>query len=341
MIQTAIIGGGPAGASCACCLTENDIYPVIFDHSHPREKPCGGLVSPLAQELFPLLKRLPVEHSETNKICFISPSGKRIYYSYKKHKILGFSRLKLDQHLVNVAINKGAKLIKEKVIGLERKNKLWKVKTQKQSYLIQKLIGADGVNSLARKNIIGPLIMRDKGLCFGYFVKGLEKEELTMKLLPQLEGYIWVIPRAQQTSVGIGCTDISHSHRLKKELDMFIAQYGPSVEKISGWGALIPNVKDVKTFHISLAGSNWILIGDAAGHVNPITGEGIMYALLDGELAAQAVVENNLLLFDKLWKKKYGLNLFTTIKLRRWFYKKTMLEFYCNCLKFWSIIQPN
>ena len=103
---------------------------------------------------------------------------------------------------------------------------------------------------------------------------------------------------------------------------MFIAQYCPDVEKISEWGALIPNVKDVKTFQIPLAGDSWILIGDAAGHVNPISGEGLLYALLDGELAAQAVAQNNLVIFDILWKETYGLNLFTAIKWRRWFYKK-------------------
>ena len=77
MIQTAIVGGGPAGAYCAGCLTENGIYPTIFDHTHPREKPCGGLVSSLAQELFPFLRHIPIEHTVKKKFYFVSPNGKK------------------------------------------------------------------------------------------------------------------------------------------------------------------------------------------------------------------------------------------------------------------------
>jgi len=339
MIEVAIVGGGPAGSYCAYCLAENDVNSVIFDHTHPREKPCGGLVPPLAQKLFPFLKEIPIEHCERNKIYFISPYGKRVCLSCRKSKLLCFSRLKLDQFLVNMAVNKGAELIKEKVIAVERKKDLWKVRTTRQSYLVKTLIGADGVNSLVRRSIIGSLSKVDKGFCYGYLVKGLEKEDLTIRFLFHRTGYIWVLPRAVHTSLGIGCAEISRSHGLKRELDIFIEQHYSHVEKISRWAALIPDVKDVKTFRIPLAGPNWILIGDAAGHVNPIIGEGIMYALLDGELAAQAVIENNPQLFDSLWRESYGWSLFRDVKLMKWVYKKPFLELYCKYLKFQSLIQ--
>lgn len=339
MIEVAIVGGGPAGSYCAYCLAQNDVYPVIFDHTHPREKPCGGLVSPLAQKLFPFLKEVPIEHCERNRIYFISPYGKRVCLSSRKGKFLCFSRLKLDQFLVNMAVNEGAELIEEKVISVRRKRDLWKVKTTRQSYIVKTLIGADGVNSLVRRSIIGPLSKVDKGICYGYLVKGLGKEDLTMMFLFHRMGYIWVLPRVRHTCLGIGCAEISRSHALKMELDVFIEQHYSHVEKISRWTALIPHIKDVKTFGIPIAGLNWILIGDAAGHVNPIIGEGIMYALLDGELAAQAVVENNPQLFDRLWRESYGWSLFRDIKLMKWLYKKPFLELYCIYLKFRSIIQ--
>ncbi|UCC27874.1 MAG: NAD(P)/FAD-dependent oxidoreductase [Candidatus Bathyarchaeota archaeon] len=340
MIEVAIVGGGPAGSYCAYCLAENDVHAVIFDHTHPREKPCGGLVTPLAQKLLPFLKKIPIEHCERNKIYFISPYGKRICLSYGKSKLLCFSRLKLDQYLINMAVNKNAQLINEKVEAVERKGGLWKVKTTRKSYTAKTMIGADGVSSLVRRSTIGPLSRRNKGFCYGYFVRGLEKEDMTIKFLFHKMGYIWVFPRAEHTSVGIGCPDISRSHGLKMELDTFIEQHYPYAEEISRWAALIPSVKTNKTFRIPLAGPNWILIGDAAGHVNPIVGEGILYALLDGELAAQAVVDDSPQLFNKLWKETFGWKLFTDVKLMKWIYKKPVLELYCEYLKFSSFIRP-
>ena len=337
MIKVAIVGAGPAGSYCAYKLAEKGIYPSVFDYSHPREKPCGGLISALAQKFFPFLKVLPITHSERNTLNLISPSGRRLVIGFREGKIIGFSRLKFDQCLLNMAVNEGADLIEEKVIGLERKYGWWKVRTQKQSYAVKTLVGADGVNSMVRRNIIGSLSKRDKGVCFGYFVKGLEKENVTIKFLPNKKGFIWVIPRGEDTSLGIGSAEIGRHHVLKNELDVFVSKFCPQAEKISEWTALIPNVKDAKTFRNPIAGSNWILIGDAAGHVDPITGSGIIYALLDGELAAEVIVEDHPELFNKLWIETYGQPLFLETMLRGWVYKRPLLELYCMYLKIQSV----
>jgi geranylgeranyl reductase family protein len=336
VIKVAIVGAGPAGSYCAYKLAENGIYPSVFDHSHPREKPCGGLVSVMAQELFPFLKALPISHSERDAMQLISPSGRRITLNFREGKVVGFSRLKFDQYLLNMAVNEGADLIEEKVIGLERKYGWWKVRTQKQSYAVKTLIGADGVNSMVRRNIIGSLSKRDKGLCVGYFVKGLEKEDITVKFLPTKRGFIWVIPRGEDTSLGVGSAEICDYHELKNEVDVFASKFFPQAEKISEWTALIPNVKDVKTFRNPIAGANWILIGDAAGHVGPVSGSGIIYALLDGELAAKVTVEGHPELFNKLWIETYGQTLLRATMLRDWVYKRPLLEFYCMYLKLQS-----
>ena len=84
MIKVAIVGAGPAGSYCAYKLADKDIYPSIFDYSHPREKPCGGLISVVAQEFFPFLKALPIPHSEMNKVNLISPSGRRLTIRFKE-----------------------------------------------------------------------------------------------------------------------------------------------------------------------------------------------------------------------------------------------------------------
>ena len=333
VINVAIVGAGPAGSYCAYKLAEKAIYPTIFDYSHPREKPCGGLFPANAQEVFPFLKKLPIVHSERSTMTMIAPSGRKVVISYSKGKLFGFSRLKFDLHLLDMAVNEGADLVREKVIGLERKYGWWKIRTQKQSYAAKCVIGADGVNSTVRRNIIGSISKMDKGVCFGYLVKSLGNEDITIKFLSSKKGYMWMIPRGENTSIGVGSAEIRYAHELKSNLKMFISNFYPQAEKISEWTALIPNVKNTKTFSKPIAGSNWVLIGDAAAHVDPITGGGIVYALLDGELAAEAIAKDNPAIFNKMWKKKYGQQLLRAVKLRGWVYKKPLLELYCMYLK--------
>ena len=100
----------------------------------------------------------------------------------------------------------------------------------------------------------------------------------------------------------------------------------------------MPNIKNTGVFRIPVAGSNWILIGDAAGHVNPISGGGLVYALLDGEMAADTIAENQPEMFNKMWFEAYGQSLVRDTKLRGWIYKRPLLELYCMHIKTGSIL---
>ena len=64
----AIVGGGPAGAYLGYCLAKKGIKAVIFDDSHPREKPCGGGISSFALRKFPILKNIPKSKRIAKKI---------------------------------------------------------------------------------------------------------------------------------------------------------------------------------------------------------------------------------------------------------------------------------
>ena len=207
MNNVAIVGAGPSGSNCAYELTQLGIYPIIFDHSHPREKPCGGMVSSTMYDLFPIFRNCRVKHSERTFMRVISPNGRTTMVHYKKNRLFGFSRSNLDQYLLKMAVKEGTKLITERVVGLEPKCGWWKVRTQKQSYAVKTLVGADGINSLVRRNTTGPLRKEDKGVCFGYFIKGLENEDIIIKFLPKSKGYLWLVPRVEDASVGGGTAE--------------------------------------------------------------------------------------------------------------------------------------
>jgi flavin-dependent dehydrogenase len=241
--------------------------------------------------------------------------------------------MRFDQFLLNKAVEMGARYVRERVVAVKRKAGSWVVKTTEQSYVARILVGADGVNSVVRESTIGPLSAGDRGFCCGYLVKGLEKEEMCIWFLPRLKGYLWVMPRSDHSSVGIGTARLSLFRHLKSELDLFVERNYPYAERLGMWAALIPNVKSFRTLSTRVAGRDWVLIGDAAGHVDPVLGEGIPYALLDGQLAAEAIADRRPELFDRLWRGEYGRSMWADVALRRWLYRRPMLEAYCLLLK--------
>ena len=94
---------------------------------------------------------------------------------------------------------------------------------------------------------------------------------------------------------------------------------------------MLPSARNPEFFATPCAGKNWILVGDAAGHVDPISGGGILYALWDGELAAQAIKANNPQSYDLLWRDAFGKDLEERYGKQDSFYdplKSTLLLFF-------------
>jgi geranylgeranyl reductase family protein len=316
--DVAIIGAGPAGAYCALQLSKKGVYTTILDHSHPREKPCAGGISPLVIEKFPFLEKFRSMGTIFRKLKIISCTNNQVESKYLEN---GFriSRRFLDESILNMATQNGAKLVKEKVIGIQKKGSLWKIKTNEGLLLARILVGADGVNSIVRRTTIGPISRENLALTFGYMTTSLEKEEAAIKFLSEIPGYIWVFPGNDYSNIGIG-SELRYGSILKKLLDTFISSYCAQISIISRYAAMLPSAKNPEFFSLPIAGENWILIGDAAGHVDPISGEGILYALWGGKLAAEAIKNNDLESYDNQWREEYGINLAERCKNRDLFY---------------------
>jgi geranylgeranyl reductase family protein len=319
-----IVGGGPSGAYLGYLLAKNGKKPIIFDHSHPREKPCGGGISYLALSKFPIIKKATKIKGIGRKIKIIAPTGAE--FNVGSGYLLGISRLKLDRYLLDLAIQAGAIHIPEKVKGVFEEEDRWVVRTVNNTIKTKLLIGADGTNSIVRKKVIGPFDKKDITFTYGYLVKGIENEVTTMKFLDGKQGYIWVFPRGDHTSIGI-CADYNQSHGSKKILDDFIGEKYPNLSIMSKYSALVPTARTPEFFKQPRSGKNWLLIGDAAGHVNPSSVEGISYALWSAELAAKSILNNNHREFDDLWREEYGYDLFDSMKYRDIMYSSKFLDY--------------
>ena len=139
----AIIGGGPAGSYLGYCLAKNGFHPMIFDDSHPREKPCGGGISSLAIEQFPILHNIPVPKASDNTMKFISTQGFEVTTSSDKES-WAVSRRVMDKYLLDKAVETGCKHVKQHVIDVEKHENSWKIKTRQDEYRAKIIIGEIG-----------------------------------------------------------------------------------------------------------------------------------------------------------------------------------------------------
>jgi geranylgeranyl reductase family protein len=324
MKNLVIVGGGPSGAYLAYLLAKNGVEVTIFDDSHPREKPCGGGISPRALKMFPILAHIPHSKRIVKSLILISPRNKEVLLKETSTR-MNISRLYLDRYLLNKAINEGAEIIEERVIDAKQKDDKWILKTNRNIIKAKGIVGADGTKSIIRRRVVGDIPTKHLAFCKGYLVKGIEKEYNLIKFLGKGRSCIWIFPRENHTSVGVSM-DTKQFKDIPHQLNEFIKLRYPHVSIISKWSALIPQVKDTNFYKIPCAGKNWILIGDAAGHVDPITGEGILYALWSAEVAHEAIANKNLKLFDKLWREEYGKDLIMGVRLSRLFYYPLFLD---------------
>ena len=317
-VEVAVVGGGPAGAFCALELAKHGIYATIFDHSHPREKPCAGGISTQVIKKFPF-----VETFRTSSFTF---SDFKII-SYNDIQVMtkkfdgGFcvSRMLFDQGILGMALEKGAKLATEKVLDVKKTRSGWKIRTNKEFHFAKILVGADGVNSIVRRNTVGSISKENLALTFGYRAISHENVQATIKFLSETQGYIWVFPGNNYVNIGIG-GELNCGSILKRLLDDFIHSHYPGTKIISNYAALLPSAETPEFFSLPCSGKDWILIGDAAGHVDPTTGEGIFYALSGGRLAALAIKENSANSYDDMWRKEYGQTLIRSVKKKADFY---------------------
>ena len=327
MEDIAIVGGGPAGSYLGYCLSKKGMACRIFDGSHPREKPCGGGITTLAIRKFPLLRKLPLGKVSGTKMVIVSPSGRRAMIEGMEDS-WNVSRARMDWFLLQQAVSSGAGHVGESVTGIRKTGSGWKLRTPKGFYGAKTVIGADGVNSLVRRTVAGPFRTGDLGFCYGCFtepLEGMEDTEALMEFFRGMLGYAWVFPREEDCSIGIG-TDVAHVPRARNELAGVVKKYASGAKVLSRWGALIPSAGSVGFFDAPAAGKDWMLIGDAAGHVDPITGEGIIYALWSASLAADALQAGDLSLYDRMWRAEYGRTLRDGVRSRRLYYSSALIE---------------
>ncbi len=287
MKEIAIVGGGPAGALCGERLATAGFKVTIFDERLAWEKPCGGGLTYKAIEEYPFLLDSPHPKKIIRTAELISSRGHRARFEMNRPIVI-YARKVLNGLLLDRAVAAGCSTICARVTSVNTNAKRVRLAAGGEEQVSDFVVLAAGARNqlLADSTALGA---QDLEMTLGYFVP-TEEDVLKVKFLKEFEGYLWSFPRADHLSVGI-CARMGQatSQELRRHLDAFVME-----EKIPTAGAQLyshvlpcPQAKTIRGRQI--VGRNWAMAGDAAATVDPITGEGLYYALRSGDLLAQAL----------------------------------------------------
>jgi geranylgeranyl reductase family protein len=296
--DVAIVGAGPAGAWTACCLARQGASVLLIDPSHPREKPCGGGIT--ARALALVAGAFDVRHlpSVTIRSARFAASSTPAFadVSLDGRALVVASRAEFDGLLLGAARRAGVEVLQSRVTDVRASRVGFEIDTAAGPRRAAVLVGADGANSLVRRRMAGQFRRDQLSIATGYFANGVTSADIVVEFIADPPGYIWSFPRPTHLAIGIcaqadrGITTSALRQAAARWLQRTGIADGARMEPYS-WP--IPSLSATDLEALKPSGPGWYLVGDAAGLVDPITREGIYFALLSGEWAAGAIASGD------------------------------------------------
>jgi len=293
--STAIIGAGPAGAHLAARLAGAGRNVWLFDEKQEWEKPCGGGVTDKALREFPFLSDAVYVRNQVRECDLTSPQGRTVRLPLDRAVAI-FSRTELNRLLLDRARAAGAQFVQQRVTGLVARDNEWHLTLKDGGvHRAKALVLASGARNPFRNQFAHGLGRGDWMATAGYYIDLAKlpwpRQRMVIRFLPALDGYIWSFPRHDHASIGI-CGKIGQlpSTALRQQLETFLNQQGIAWQGSAFYSHLLPAPSVAALRDLQLAGHQpapWAMVGDAAGLVDPITGEGLYYALYSAELLAR------------------------------------------------------
>ncbi len=342
-----ICGAGPAGATCALALGQSGLKVALIEKAvFPRDKICGDAVAayvPLVlNTIHPKYAEALQKYTSkemVNSFRIVAPNHKPLDFTFKKHGFIS-ARLQFDNFLFELAAAlPNVKIFQDtavKNVTINEENVL--VTAGNDLHLEAKLIiGCDGAHSVVNKQLTGNKVNL-KHYAAGvraYYknVTGIPAETFELHYLNKiLPGYLWIFPLPDNTAnVGLG---ILSKHVADKKLNLrqemlAIIKDNPYLQerfanaemigRIEGFGLPLGSRK------VAVSGHRFMLCGDAASLIDPLTGEGIGQAMVSGRYAGWHAIkcfeQNN---FSEAFMKGYRKTLYK--KLWRTHFKNYIIQ---------------
>jgi flavin-dependent dehydrogenase len=323
MAEIAIVGGGPSGAMCGEQLARAGNKVSLFDEHLAWEKPCGGGLTHKAIQCFPFLLDNSYPKKLVQSVELISSQEHRATLEMP-HPIVIYSRTVLNGMLLDRARDAGCNVQRSRVMSVD-------TATSKPRYCVEGewreadflVLAAGARNQLLPET---RALQRDElEMTQGYFVPQTA-DSITIKFLPHFEGYIWSFPRNDHLSVGICGSMSSHtSSELRGHLQTFVEKHNIETEGAKFYSHVLPSPQERTLSQRNVLGRNWALVGDAAAWVDPLTGEGLFYAIRSGELLGRSLAEGCPEKYPAWIKAAFSTELEFAARIVRRFYRGSFL----------------
>ena len=291
-----VVGAGPAGSTAAYRLAREGASVLVADRAEfPRDKPCGGGLTMRAVRQLPFSVD-PVVEDRSTRVEF----GLDFRSHFERHTeeplVLMTQRNRLDAFLAERAAEAGADFRDgARVTDLELTATGVQARVNGAKIAANTALGADGANGVTAKTL-GLDGERDYGVAleanvpYGVVSRERYQGRLCLELANVPGGYGWVFPKGDHVNVGVGGWE-REGPRMREHLARFCREYGipgDKLEKTRGYRLplLRPRARLIKD-HVAL-------IGDAAGLVDPLSGDGIYEAFLSAKLVAEAILADEL-----------------------------------------------
>lgn len=306
MFDVIVSGAGPSGSKCAEIIAKAGFKVALIERDCNWRKPCGGAVSSRVFKYYPQLRK--ENYLKISGMNLYSADYNLLTYSWKKirENSITVDRLTFDCFIRNIAVEAGAELFDKnlsfdflikngKKVGIKTK-----ISSGTKEYLGKIIVIADGMGSklAIRSNLRQKWHVNEIGICKCGILEGennLDPEHISLFFKPY-KGYGWIFP-LDDKRYNIGCgtwQEENLNHNIDQEYHDFIQN--PFITKLISknsyktvWKGAYPlPATGVKTN--CLYGENIMTIGDAAGFVSPISGEGIHSSIVSGKFAAETAI---------------------------------------------------
>jgi len=288
MKTVAVLGGGPAGAFAAERLARAGLQTTVFDEKLAWEKPCGGGLTYKAYQQYPYLIDNDTPKKLIRKTSLSAPKAGEVNLGLANPLVI-YSRFDLNRMLLERAEKAGAAIEQTRVLGIERNGRGWSLRTQNGVAEADFCVVATGARNPLRE-VGTQWSAKDTMSALGYYVPA-SQDHIDIQFLPRLEGYIWVFPRCGHLSVGI-CGKGAPAQVLRARLEKYLDERGIAWKGAKFYSHMLPSLESPGWRNNRVAGEGWMAVGDAGGLVDPITGEGLYYAMRSGDLASRVVLND-------------------------------------------------